>query len=98
MNLLLENELNVALRTVFAKLNLDDKYAFVGTVNMDYRSMFLHYECGALIIRDPEVEKMHDDFIDALNKSKEVSKKEWEHRPIYQWLIAFILNMIAPFF
>lgn len=29
MNLLLENELNVALRTVFAKLNLDDKYAFV---------------------------------------------------------------------
>ena len=29
MNLLLENELNVALRTVFTKLNLDDKYAFV---------------------------------------------------------------------
>lgn len=77
---------------------IDDKYAFVGTVNMDYRSMFLHYECGALIIKDKAVEEMHDDFIDALNKSKEVSKEEWEHRPIYQWLIAFILNMIAPFF
>ncbi len=77
---------------------VDDKYAFVGTVNMDYRSMFLHYECGAVIINDPEVLKMHDDFIDALNKSKEVNKTEWEKRPLHQWLIAFILNMIAPFF
>ncbi len=24
----------------------DDAYAVVGTINMDYRSLFLHFECG----------------------------------------------------
>ena len=31
---------------------VDDNYAFIGTVNMDYRSLFLHYECGALVIQN----------------------------------------------
>ena len=77
---------------------IDDKYSFVGTVNMDYRSMFLHYECGALIINDSSVKTMREDFIDALNKSKEITNDEWNKRPLYQKIVAFILNIFAPFF
>ena len=76
----------------------DDRYAFIGTINMDYRSLFLHYECGAIIMDNPEIYKMRNDFIKTLSKSSEVIKEEWEKRPLVQKIIAFILNIIAPFF
>ena len=25
---------------------VDDKFATVGTINLDYRSLYLHFECG----------------------------------------------------
>ena len=76
----------------------DDKYAFEGTINMDYRSLFLHYECGVIIMDNPEIFKMKEDFLNALNNSKEVIKEEWDRRPLIQKIIAFILNIFAPFF
>lgn len=76
----------------------DDRYAFEGTINMDYRSLFLHYECGVIIMDNPEILKMKEDYINTLEKSKEVIKDEWERRPLIQKIIAFILNIIAPFF
>ncbi|MBQ7641387.1 MAG: cardiolipin synthase [Acholeplasmatales bacterium] len=77
---------------------VDDRYAFEGTINMDYRSLFLHYECGAIIMDNPEIYKMRNDFIKTLSKSEQVLKEEWEKRPLIQKIIAFILNIIAPFF
>lgn len=77
---------------------VDDEYAFCGTINMDYRSLFLHYECGAIIMDNPEIYKMRNDFIKTLSKSEQVLKEEWEKRPLIQKIIAFILNIIAPFF
>ena len=77
---------------------VDDRYAFEGTINMDYRSLFLHYECGAIIMDNPEIFKMKQDYLDTLNNSLEVKKEEWEKRPLIQKIIAFILNIIAPFF
>ena len=77
---------------------VDNKYAFIGTINMDYRSLFLHYECGALIIDNKEIYNMCADFLDALNDSELVSYEIWKKRPLYQKLIAFILNLFAPMF
>ena len=76
----------------------DDRYAFEGTINMDYRSLFLHYECGAIIMDNPEILNMKNDYLDMINNSKEVIKEEWEKRSLAQKIIAFILNIIAPFF
>ena len=77
---------------------VDDSYAFIGTINMDYRSLFLHYECGALIINNPEILKMKEDFVDAISKSEEVTMEKYKKRPIIQRLIAFVLNLFAPLF
>ena len=77
---------------------VDDKKAFIGTINMDYRSLFLHYECGALILDDPEIIKMKQDFEKAILESEEVDYIKWKKRPWYQRLSAFILNLFAPLF
>ena len=32
---------------------VDDRFATVGTVNLDYRSLFLHFEDGRVAVRGP---------------------------------------------
>ena len=34
---------------VHAKLPADDAVGVVGTINMDFRSLYLHFECGTLL-------------------------------------------------
>lgn len=77
---------------------VDDVYAFIGTINLDYRSLYLHYECGALIMHDKEIIKMKEDYLEAIEKSEEIEYEIWRRRPWYQRLIAFILNILAPVF
>ena len=77
---------------------VDDKYAFIGTVNMDYRSLFLHYECGALIIKSPELIKMREDFDNEVKDSVFITYEMWKKRPLRQKLIAYFLNLFAPMF
>ncbi len=77
---------------------IDNKYAFIGTINMDYRSLFLHYECGALIMYDPEINKMEDDFIKSCDSSPLFTYKDYKKRKWYKKFIAFVLNIFGPFF
>ena len=77
---------------------IDDKYAFIGTVNMDYRSLFLHYECGALIINSKEIIKMSLDFISEINNSEKITYEKWKKRPLIQKISAVILNIFSPLF
>ena len=77
---------------------VDDDLSFVGTINMDYRSLFLHYECGALIVDKNINLEMRKDFEDAVLKSEEITYEKWKKRPFYQKIIAYILNIFAPMF
>ncbi len=77
---------------------IDEEYAFIGTINMDYRSLFLHYECGALILHSDQIQSMKEDFENAIHQSEEIDFEKWSHRPWYQKLLAFILNLLAPMF
>ena len=76
----------------------DDNVAFIGTLNMDYRSMFLHYECGSLIIKDNEIKKMKIDFLDTCEQSELITYEKWKKRPFIQKIIAYILYLFAPMF
>lgn len=77
---------------------VDDKFCFEGTINMDYRSLFLHYECGAFIVDKNINEEMRKDFEEAILKSEEITYDKWKKRPWYQKIIAFVLNIFAPMF
>lgn len=77
---------------------VDEKYAFIGTFNLDFRSLFLHYECGAVVLLDPEIKKMQEDFLEACQESKQITYEDWKKRPWYQKLIAYIFYLLAPMF
>ena len=47
----------------------DDVKAVIGTVNLDYRSLFHHFECGAVLYRNSQIAVMEQDFQDTLKKA-----------------------------
>lgn len=49
---------------VHAKMFLsDDEKAVVGTINLDYRSLALHYECGAFLYQSAVIGTIKEDFL-----------------------------------
>ncbi len=75
---------------------VDDKYAFCGTINMDYRSLFLHFECGVVLLENSEIKKMSTDFIDTIDKSENYTIEDWNKRNIFSKILAFLLRLFAP--
>ncbi|MBO5262445.1 MAG: cardiolipin synthase [Clostridia bacterium] len=60
---------------VHAKLYLvDKKYAMIGTVNLDYRSLVHHFENGVWLYNSPVIEDMYKDVNNTLEKSQIITK------------------------
>ena len=75
---------------------VDDCYATVGTVNMDYRSMFLHFENGVLLYGTPTVHHIRDDFLSTQDKSVAVTLEQCKSVPYYRRFGREILQVFAP--
>jgi len=73
----------------------DDKTATVGTTNLDFRSLYLHFECGVLIYASETIAEIKEDFIRTLPKSQEITLKDCA-RNIFQHIIPDILRVFAP--
>ncbi len=74
----------------------DDKYGVVGTINMDYRSLFLHFECGVWLYDCSVISEMKSDFVKTLNESKQITEEELTRNKDYQTLSGSILRVFAP--
>lgn len=74
----------------------DDLYATVGTVNMDYRSLFLHFENGVWLCGDPTVLDVKADFLDTQAKSQEITLRDAEDHSFLRLLFRSVLRMFAP--
>lgn len=51
----------------------DDKIAFVGTINFDFRSLVHHFECGAVLYDVPCLKDIREDFDSMVVQSEEVA-------------------------
>lgn len=82
---------------VHAKMSVTDgERAVVGTINHDYRSLYLHYECAVYMLDVPEITKMEIDFQDTLKKCEEITPEKCAHFPVYQKLFGKVERIIAP--
>lgn len=75
----------------------DDEVGVVGTINMDYRSLYLHFECGTYIYNSTAISDLKKDFLETFELCEEVHKKD---RPKKVSLITMtfkaILRLFAP--
>lgn len=69
---------------IHAKTIINEDCGIVGTINMDYRSFFLHYECGLWMCNRDIIDDIKEDLIATMGISHEFTYEEWKHRP---WLL-----------
>ncbi|OQB15753.1 MAG: putative cardiolipin synthase YwiE [Firmicutes bacterium ADurb.Bin193] len=74
----------------------DGKSAIVGSVNLDYRSFYLHYECGVWMCNVPLAEDIKKDFENIFGVSDEISLERWRKRPWTDKAIEMGLRVFAP--
>ena len=74
----------------------DDSVATIGTVNMDYRSFALHFECGVWLADNDTVGNIRDHMRELFTASNEITLDEWRKSPIRLRLKRAILHLFAP--
>ncbi len=75
---------------------IDDEKAVVGTINLDYRSLFLHFECGTFFYNCKAVEQLKNDCDETLKKCVMIKKEDCQKRSFIKKLIGNILSIFAP--
>ncbi len=73
----------------------DDKIGVVGTTNMDFRSFYLHFECGVCVYDDGIIADTKKDFLTTQHQCKQIEKKELKVGYIKR-LAQQILRIFAP--
>lgn len=73
----------------------DDKTATVGTTNLDFRSLYLHFECGALLYESKAVMEVKEDFLQTLDICQQITESDCRANIVVR-LLQDILRLFAP--
>ncbi|MCL2230136.1 MAG: cardiolipin synthase [Treponema sp.] len=73
----------------------DDNIATVGTTNLDFRSLYLHFECGVLIYSSKTIAAVKEDFLGTLPASQLITLKDCSRNAV-QRVIQDALRVFAP--
>ena len=74
----------------------DDIRAVVGTINLDYRSLYLHFECAAYIYDNPVIEAIADDFDETLRKCERITLENCRRYGFVGKIAGKALKIVAP--
>ena len=74
----------------------DDEVGIVGTMNMDFRSFFLHFECGTILYGGATLREIRTDMMHTMGMSREIDL-DWVRRtPWIVSILASLLRLFAP--
>ncbi|MCL2559016.1 MAG: cardiolipin synthase [Turicibacter sp.] len=73
----------------------DDKIAVVGTINLDYRSLYLHFECATLLYDAAVIDEIKLDCLRSIGVSEEVTVRE-TRMPLLGRFVDAVLHLFAP--
>lgn len=74
----------------------DDKIGVVGSINLDYRSLYHHYENGVYLYRTQCLEDIKKDFMESFEISQKMTLKDVKNEPFMRKVIGKILKIFAP--
>ena len=82
---------------VHAKASIiDDDVCTIGTVNLDYRSLFLHFENNSLFYRSSILKSLECDYLETLAKCRPQILGKTFKATFFRWLVDGVLRIIAP--
>ena len=74
----------------------DDTKAVVGTINMDYRSLYHHFECATFMYKAACIPDIERDFQDTLTKCREVTAETIKNETAFYKIMGGLMRFIAP--
>lgn len=74
----------------------DDKIASIGTINLDYRSLYLHFETSTMLYYHPTVDVIKQDFLKSQTETQEIYLAD-THTSFLGQLWESLLRILAPF-
>ncbi|MBP5774673.1 MAG: cardiolipin synthase, partial [Clostridiales bacterium] len=74
---------------------MDDKVCGIGTVNLDYRSLFLHFECSSIFYKADILEELKKDYLTTQAASRERTLEDAK-RGFFGKILDGVLRVIAP--
>ena len=74
----------------------DDEKGVVGTINLDYRSLYHHFECAAYMYRTACIREIERDFQETLTRCREVTKETMRGDEKFYKIVGPIAKFIAP--
>lgn len=75
---------------------VDDEYAVVGTINLDYRSLYLHFECGVWMYKTKSVYEVKESTLGAFDLSKKITYEEVRKISKMRRIGRTVLKMLSP--
>lgn len=74
----------------------DDCCGVVGTINLDYRSLYLHYECASWMYGSQAVTELREDFLQTFEDCQELTLDTLKHKNFLQNIGLALLRAFAP--
>ena len=74
---------------------VDDEMATCGTINLDYRSLYHHFENGCFMAEDQAVLDIRNDLIRTMNESREVTEEYMDRSKRVKRLGQLIMRLFA---
>ena len=74
---------------------IDEEICTVGTVNLDYRSLYLHFENNALFYKAPLMKDLEADYLDTLTKCQQRTLED-VGTGFLKWMVDGTLRILSP--
>lgn len=74
----------------------DGNSAVVGTINLDFRSLYLHFECAVYMHDVPQIADIENDYQATMAKSELITLEQCKKERLYIKVIGKSLRLFAP--
>lgn len=74
----------------------DGNRATVGSINLDYRSLFHHFECGVFLYKSPEIGHIEEDFQNTLKDCRQITAESYKKIPLITRIVGWSFRIFSP--
>lgn len=80
---------------IHAKSYVSEGCCMLGTVNLDYRSFYLHYECEVAVWEETLINDVKKDIEQTFTQSDEITFEMWKNRPLKEKIEQHFLSLFS---
>lgn len=74
----------------------DDEFGVVGTQNFDFRSFYLHYECGLYLYKTDSIKQVRADHLRCMAEGNKITLDDCNNKNIFTKFLQLLFNLFAP--